>query len=430
MSSLIEDEKILRELEAQEEDLKLRRSRRQRPLGHSHSEETATDVALGLMDTTTTDHHHRYMGRQELVSSSYDRRTRGTSESRGHRSHEAEDMTSDYGFRSSRDHHDVLSRHRHPVYPTTAGSHRRHDDDDLPVDPEVGYFTEPEFTSSLRTTTVAPIRDTHHTQQNRRRTHRRHRRNRHLNQQRNRPQVSDSEDQMLDFPYGEYESPTEDSADAENDEDEEEDQEEMERRERELRQLKRELSQKLPLVSSRTRRELPLNDLMAKLDQDNRILAELDRQIERTTHPPDVLMPYPHHHVPHHHLHHQTPVAAVPPAIQQQQQQQQQLFFLPLNNLVTHQQQQSLPSHGHHHQSSHATRVAAAEAAAATATASEILDSIHVPNRGRARVLIAKYSYDPFRQSPNENPESELSLAAGDFILVFGDIDSDGFFYG
>jgi RIMS-binding protein 2 len=41
-----------------------------------------------------------------------------------------------------------------------------------------------------------------------------------------------------------------------------------------------------------------------------------------------------------------------------------------------------------------------------------------------------QYSYDPFRQSPNENPEAELSLAAGDFILVFGEIDSDGFFFG
>ena len=70
------------------------------------------------------------------------------------------------------------------------------------------------------------------------------------------------------------------------------------------------------------------------------------------------------------------------------------------------------------------------QAAAATHEAQEILDSILVPNRGRARVFIAKYSYDPFRQSPNENPESELSLSAGDFILVFGDIDSDGFFFG
>ena len=32
--------------------------------------------------------------------------------------------------------------------------------------------------------------------------------------------------------------------------------------------------------------------------------------------------------------------------------------------------------------------------------------------------------------SPNEHPEAELHLQAGDFILVQGDMDEDGFFYG
>ncbi|XP_015793063.1 RIMS-binding protein 2-like isoform X3 [Tetranychus urticae] len=62
--------------------------------------------------------------------------------------------------------------------------------------------------------------------------------------------------------------------------------------------------------------------------------------------------------------------------------------------------------------------------------AEDLADYIELPNRGRCRVFIARYSYDPYKQSPNENPESELHLAAGDFILVFGDVDDDGFYFG
>lgn len=34
-----------------------------------------------------------------------------------------------------------------------------------------------------------------------------------------------------------------------------------------------------------------------------------------------------------------------------------------------------------------------------------------------------RYSYDPFQQSPNENPEAELYLNAGDYVLVWGNMD-------
>lgn len=50
--------------------------------------------------------------------------------------------------------------------------------------------------------------------------------------------------------------------------------------------------------------------------------------------------------------------------------------------------------------------------------AEDIVDSIEIANRGRFRVFIARYSYDPFKQSPNEHPEAELHLNAGDFLLV------------
>ena len=40
---------------------------------------------------------------------------------------------------------------------------------------------------------------------------------------------------------------------------------------------------------------------------------------------------------------------------------------------------------------------------------------------------MAKYSYNPFEYSPNENPEAELQLNAGDYVLVLGDMDEVSF---
>ena len=48
-------------------------------------------------------------------------------------------------------------------------------------------------------------------------------------------------------------------------------------------------------------------------------------------------------------------------------------------------------------------------------------------SRGRSpllfQVFIAKYSYDPEQYSPNENPDVELTLTAGDYLFVYGDMD-------
>nr|XP_014341750.1 PREDICTED: peripheral-type benzodiazepine receptor-associated protein 1 [Latimeria chalumnae] len=72
-------------------------------------------------------------------------------------------------------------------------------------------------------------------------------------------------------------------------------------------------------------------------------------------------------------------------------------------------------------------------------TASEVeeldIDSVSpVPepeNRGPAKlqVFIARYSYNPF-DGPNENPEAELPLTAGEYIYVYGEMDEDGFYEG
>nr|XP_060624340.1 peripheral-type benzodiazepine receptor-associated protein 1 isoform X5 [Anolis sagrei ordinatus] len=48
---------------------------------------------------------------------------------------------------------------------------------------------------------------------------------------------------------------------------------------------------------------------------------------------------------------------------------------------------------------------------------------------GKLHVFLARYSYNPF-DGPNENPEAELPLTAGEYIYVYGEMDDDGFFEG
>ena len=45
------------------------------------------------------------------------------------------------------------------------------------------------------------------------------------------------------------------------------------------------------------------------------------------------------------------------------------------------------------------------------------------------RRFLARHSYDPF-QGPNEDPENELPLTAGQYVYIFGDVDEDGWFLG
>ncbi|XP_069647685.1 peripheral-type benzodiazepine receptor-associated protein 1 isoform X11 [Haliaeetus albicilla] len=47
----------------------------------------------------------------------------------------------------------------------------------------------------------------------------------------------------------------------------------------------------------------------------------------------------------------------------------------------------------------------------------------------KLQVFLARYSYNPF-DGPNENPEAELPLTAGEYIYIYGDMDEDGFFEG
>uniref|UniRef100_A0A5F8GM78 TSPO associated protein 1 n=1 Tax=Monodelphis domestica TaxID=13616 RepID=A0A5F8GM78_MONDO len=47
----------------------------------------------------------------------------------------------------------------------------------------------------------------------------------------------------------------------------------------------------------------------------------------------------------------------------------------------------------------------------------------------KLQVFLARYSYNPF-EGPNENPEAELPLTAGEYIYIYGNMDEDGFFEG
>ncbi|KAF6097935.1 TSPO associated protein 1 [Phyllostomus discolor] len=60
-----------------------------------------------------------------------------------------------------------------------------------------------------------------------------------------------------------------------------------------------------------------------------------------------------------------------------------------------------------------------------------LLPAVPEGSRGGARiqVFLARYSYNPF-EGPNENPEAELPLTAGEYIYIYGNMDEDGFFEG
>lgn len=116
--------------------------------------------------------------------------------------------------------------------------------------------------------------------------------------------------------------------------------------------------------------------------------------------------------------------------IQQIQQQQQKLLDSTLNS---RQQQSQPPPSQHHRQNPITTAINPTpthQISNEIRIVEDIVDSIEIANRGRFRVFIARYSYDPFKQSPNEHPEAELHLNAGDFLLVQGDMDEDGFYFG
>lgn len=190
-----------------------------------------------------------------------------------------------------------------------------------------------------------------------------------------------------------------------------------------------------------------LNRLMAKLDQDNKILAELDKSLMNTVTRNPMLVPSS---TTEHDLMNASQQAMYgSSAILDRQLLEAKLQQLQLFQQQQHQQAtasgQGLFVVGPTGQLHSIQSIANVSTAPVGMTLNQqliqqqksdlerlteqVVDSIEIPNRGRCKVFIAKYSYDPFKQSPNENPESELTIAAGDFLLVFGEMDDDGFFF-
>ncbi|XP_071945294.1 uncharacterized protein [Antedon mediterranea] len=60
----------------------------------------------------------------------------------------------------------------------------------------------------------------------------------------------------------------------------------------------------------------------------------------------------------------------------------------------------------------------------------KMLQRLQSASINKLAVFIARYNYTPSSDSPNENPDSELPLKAGEYIYVYGDADEDGFYEG
>ncbi|ELK26278.1 RIMS-binding protein 3A [Myotis davidii] len=58
----------------------------------------------------------------------------------------------------------------------------------------------------------------------------------------------------------------------------------------------------------------------------------------------------------------------------------------------------------------------------------EVGDS-ETPAAPKLKIFLVRYSYNPF-EGPNEHPESELPLTAGEYVYIFGEMDEDGFYEG
>lgn len=49
-------------------------------------------------------------------------------------------------------------------------------------------------------------------------------------------------------------------------------------------------------------------------------------------------------------------------------------------------------------------------------------------NKQKYFLYTCKYTYDPFKSSPNDNPEAELPLAIGEYLFILSEEDEDGFY--
>ncbi|XP_055929865.1 RIMS-binding protein 2-like isoform X6 [Argiope bruennichi] len=184
----------------------------------------------------------------------------------------------------------------------------------------------------------------------------------------------------------------------------------------------RERNLSLPSKQSVSRQEL--EQLMAKLEQDNRILAELDKKRNILETLSSKSSSFLAGHLP-----------IMPSPSPSLGSLRDPSASLALQGLTASASSASL-----HHAlvpAGHTLiptallqRLAPAEAGLTEEEMLDSIDFIELPGRGRCNIYCARYTYDPLKQSPNENPEAELALNAGDYVIIYGEMDEDGFFNG
>ncbi|XP_054155497.1 uncharacterized protein LOC128953972 isoform X2 [Oppia nitens] len=205
------------------------------------------------------------------------------------------------------------------------------------------------------------------------------------------------------------------------------------------------IDNKTPSLSTRH----DLDKLMAKLDQDNKILAELDRKLRNVTSSGLIDSAMAAHYYPMSSSLPSLNTASSAALFRSSMQPMDRpaiggpimgtsalLAGLQAKSLASVPQSATVPTiaagaAAHNgHQFLHTSHTPFHQPVDELKLAEDIVDSIEIPNRGRCKVYIARYSYDPYKQSPNDNPEQELQLLAGDFVLIFGNVDEDGFYFG
>lgn len=76
------------------------------------------------------------------------------------------------------------------------------------------------------------------------------------------------------------------------------------------------------------------------------------------------------------------------------------------------------------------TSVNTGKRSSAGTSANTATTTIKPPAGQSIKTMIALFDYNPTENSPNANPDEELSFRAGDIIFVHGTVQDDGFYFG
>ncbi|CAH8540440.1 unnamed protein product [Schistosoma haematobium] len=122
--------------------------------------------------------------------------------------------------------------------------------------------------------------------------------------------------------------------------------------------------------------------------------------------------------------------------------------YIEIKDLQSNELEQDRNLHYSQSQTKHTTATAATTTVTTTNTTTELsqntmnqiipntlhhkppMESIQQQMNQQSKIMIAIYDYDPHILSPNPDIDAELSFRAGEQILIYGNMDDDGFYYG